>query len=282
MDESQLKREDVLTNTIDPALRSKQVLKVALVMQIVFAFIFFNVWPIMYGISEGEHVPLNVGLLGLISIVIWGGLMLIGCGAQSAYSAAFIRSFRYGVTADSIVIQSGVFTKDTSTIPFSRIQNIKITHGVFDRRYGLYTVKVETAGFSGPAQGGGPQRAEGYLPGLRDPHVIEQKMKEQIAKFSRIPSGLEDKVFASKDIAFDNFISYIISKMTDGTGLKTHVAEYRTRKGLSQEKLADEVGTSVDAIRFLEEGRYNPSLSLAYAIAKVLGTRVEDLFAFGG
>ncbi len=208
--------------------------------------------------------------------------MIIVCGAQSAYTAAFIRSFRYGVSADSIIIQSGVFTKDLSTIPFSRIQNIKITHGVFDRRYGLYTVKVETAGFSGPAQGGGQQRAEGYIPGIRDPYMIEQKMKGQIAKFSRIPSGLEDKVFASKDIAFDNFISYIISKMTDGAGLKTRIAEYRTKKGWPQEKLAEEVGVSAEAIRFLEEGRYNPSLSLAYAIAKVLGTRVEDLFVFGG
>jgi putative transcriptional regulator len=282
MVELNVKREDVLTNSIDPALRSKEVLKTALIVQIIVAFIFFNVWPIMWGISVEEGVPLDIVLLSIISIVIWGGLMLIVCGAQSLYSAAFIRSFRYGVTADSIVIQSGVFTKDTSTIPFSRIQNIKITHGVFDRRYGLFTVKVETAGFSGPAQGGGQHRAEGYLPGLRDPHVLEQKMKEQIAKFSRIPSGLEDKVFASKDIAFDNFISYIISKMTDGAGLKTRIAEYRDKKGWSQERLADEVGASVEAIKFLEDGRYNPSLSLAYAIAKVLGTRVEDLFVFGG
>ncbi len=282
MAELTMKREDVLTNSIDPALRSKEVLKVALIVQIIFAFIIFNIWPIMWGISVEEGVPLDIVLLSIISIVIWGALMLIICGVQSLYSAAFIRSFRYGVTADSIVIQSGVFTKDTSTIPFSRIQNIKITHGVFDRRYGLFTVKVETAGSSGPVQGGGQHRAEGYLPGLRDPHIIEQKMKEKIAKFSKIPSGLEDKVFASKDIAFDNFISYIISKMADGSGLKTRIAEFRTKKGWSQEKLADEVGASIEAIKFLEDGRYNPSLSLAYAIAKVLGTRVEDLFVFGG
>ncbi len=282
MVELEVKREEVLTNTIDPALRSKEVLKAALIVQIIFAFIFFNLWAIMGGISVDEGVPLDVGLLSIISIVIWGGLMLLVCGIQSLYSAAFIRAFRYGVTMDSIVIQSGVFTKDTSTIPFSRIQNIKITHGVFDRRYGLYTVKAETAGSSGPVQGGGQHRAEGYLPGLRDPHVIEQKMKEQIAKFSKIPSGLEDKVFGSKDIAFDNFISYIISKMTDGAGLKTRIAEYRAKKGWSQEKLSEEVGVSAEAVRFLEEGRYNPSLSLAYAIAKVLGTRVEDLFVFGG
>ncbi len=283
MVESNIKREDMLTNIIDPALRSKEVLKSALIVQMIFAMTFFSMlWPIMWGVSLDQGVPLDIVLLGIVSIVLWGGLMLSVCGAQSLYSAAFIRSFRYGVTADSIVIQSGVFTKDTSTIPFSRIQNIKITHGVFDRRYGLFTVKVETAGSSGPVQGGGQHRAEGYLPGLRDPHIIEQKMKEQIAKFSKIPSGLEDKVFSSKDIAFDNFISYIISKMTEGAGIKTRIADYRTKKGWSQEKLAEEVGVSAEAVRYLEEGRYNPSLSLAYAIAKVLGTRVEDLFVFGG
>jgi len=277
------KREELLTNGIDPALRSKVTLKAALIYQLVYLSTMSMILPILYGISTDEGLSYLVEPipLAIISAIIWVIPFVITLITVSAYQKVFIRSFRYGVTVDSVLISSGVFTKNESTIPFSRIQNIKISNGVFDRKYGLYTAKIETAGSSGPAQGGAHQ-AEGYIPGLRDPRLIEQKIKEQIAKFSKIPSGLEDKVFSPKDIAFDNFISYIISKMAGGAGLRTKIAEFRAKKGWSQEMLAEEAGVSAEAIRFLEEGRYNPSLSLAYAIAKVLDTRVEDLFAFGG
>ncbi len=286
MVELPVKREDILTNEIDLAFRSKVIFKVALIYQPIYVFVMLMVILTAYGIGTETGIPgtpVDVVSLVIIAVCVWALTLAILLWGVGAYEKAFIRSFRYGVTVDSLLISSGVFTKDDSTIPFSRIQNIKITNGVVDRKYGLYTAKIETAGFSGGRSAqSGMVRPEGYIPGLRDPRIIEQKIKEQIAKFSKIPSGLEDKVFASRDIAFDSFISYIISKMTDGAGLKTHIAEYRTKKGWSQEKLAEAVGVSAEAIRFLEEGRYNPSLSLAYAIAKILGTRVEDLFEFGG
>lgn len=62
--------------------------------------------------------------------------------------------------------------------------------------------------------------------------------------------------------------------------MKTRIKEYRTRLNLTQEKLADMVGVRRETIIFLEKGKYNPSLRLAYNVAKALGATVEELFDF--
>jgi len=60
--------------------------------------------------------------------------------------------------------------------------------------------------------------------------------------------------------------------------MKTRMKEYRARLGLTQEKLAEMVGVRRETIIFLEQGKYNPSLKLAYGIARVLGATIEDIF----
>ena len=62
--------------------------------------------------------------------------------------------------------------------------------------------------------------------------------------------------------------------------MKTRMKEYRSRAGLTQEKLAEIVGVRRETIIFLEKGKYNPSLKLAHDIAKVLKTTIDDLFIF--
>jgi putative transcriptional regulator len=62
--------------------------------------------------------------------------------------------------------------------------------------------------------------------------------------------------------------------------VKTLMKEYRARTGLTQEKLADMVGVRRETIIFLEKGKYNPSLKLAYSVARALGARIEDIFIF--
>ena len=62
--------------------------------------------------------------------------------------------------------------------------------------------------------------------------------------------------------------------------MKTKIREYRARQGLTQEELAKKVGVRRETIVFLEKGKYNPSLFLAYKIAKVLNASIEHLFVF--
>ena len=59
---------------------------------------------------------------------------------------------------------------------------------------------------------------------------------------------------------------------------KIHV--YRATKRMSQQELADLVGVSRQTIIQLERNRYNPSMMLAYSIAKVFDVTIEDLFDF--
>ena len=62
--------------------------------------------------------------------------------------------------------------------------------------------------------------------------------------------------------------------------MKTKIREYRARHGLTQEELAKKVGVRRETIVFLEKGRYNPSLFLAFRIAKILQATIEQLFEF--
>jgi len=62
--------------------------------------------------------------------------------------------------------------------------------------------------------------------------------------------------------------------------LTTNIKEYRIRKKLTQEDLANIVCVRRETIVFLEQGKYVPSLKLAFDISKVLGARIEDLFSF--
>ena len=62
--------------------------------------------------------------------------------------------------------------------------------------------------------------------------------------------------------------------------MKTHIAQYRKERGMSQEELALLVGVRRETISRLEKGLYNPSLKLAYDLSKVFGVTIEELFQF--
>ncbi|MBU4257531.1 helix-turn-helix transcriptional regulator [Patescibacteria group bacterium] len=63
-------------------------------------------------------------------------------------------------------------------------------------------------------------------------------------------------------------------------GLKTRIKEYRAGADMKQEDLAKKVGVRRETIVHLEAGRYNPSLKLAYDIARVFGVSIEEIFKF--
>ena len=60
--------------------------------------------------------------------------------------------------------------------------------------------------------------------------------------------------------------------------IKTRIKEYRARYDMSQEDLARKAGVRRETIGFLEKGKYNPSLALAWKIAKIFNTTIEDIF----
>ncbi|MDO8560187.1 MAG: helix-turn-helix transcriptional regulator [bacterium] len=61
--------------------------------------------------------------------------------------------------------------------------------------------------------------------------------------------------------------------------MKSSISELRRELGLTQEQLAISAGVTRQTIISLEQGRYNPSLGLAYAITRALKRRaIEDVF----
>ena len=60
--------------------------------------------------------------------------------------------------------------------------------------------------------------------------------------------------------------------------IRNRMKEYRARTGMKQEELAALVGVRRETIGNLGNGKYNPSLVLAWNIAKVFGVTIEDGF----
>ena len=62
--------------------------------------------------------------------------------------------------------------------------------------------------------------------------------------------------------------------------MNNRIKEFRARHDLTQEDLAKKVNVRRETIVFLEKNKYNPSLKLAYDIARVFGVAIEDVFIF--
>lgn len=62
--------------------------------------------------------------------------------------------------------------------------------------------------------------------------------------------------------------------------MKTKIKEERAKLELTQQELANLVQVRRETIVFLEQGKYNPSLKLAKAIALALNTSIDYLFEF--
>lgn len=62
--------------------------------------------------------------------------------------------------------------------------------------------------------------------------------------------------------------------------MNNRIEEIRKQKGIRQEDFARALGVSRQTISSLETGRYNPSIQLAYKIARYFGLTIEEVFLF--
>ena len=60
--------------------------------------------------------------------------------------------------------------------------------------------------------------------------------------------------------------------------MKNALPLLRAERGWSQGELADRLGVSRQTVNALERGKYDPSLPLAFKIARLFGGRIEDIF----
>ena len=62
--------------------------------------------------------------------------------------------------------------------------------------------------------------------------------------------------------------------------MTNRIKELRARFNLTQNELAKKTGVRRETIVFLEKGKYNPSLKLAYTISKIFMCKIEEVFIF--
>lgn len=62
--------------------------------------------------------------------------------------------------------------------------------------------------------------------------------------------------------------------------MKNKIRELRKKRNMTQEQLSQLVGVSRQSIIAIETGKYNPSLELAYNIAKQFNRSIEEVFIF--
>lgn len=62
--------------------------------------------------------------------------------------------------------------------------------------------------------------------------------------------------------------------------MHNRIKELRAKYNITQLALAKKVDVRRETIVFLEKGKYNPSLKLAYDISKVFNLPIEDVFIF--
>ena len=60
--------------------------------------------------------------------------------------------------------------------------------------------------------------------------------------------------------------------------MKNKLKVYRATYDLTQEALAQRLGVTRQTIVSIESGKYDPSLGLAFKIAKLFGVKIEDMF----
>lgn len=62
--------------------------------------------------------------------------------------------------------------------------------------------------------------------------------------------------------------------------MKNRLEQYRLQKGWTQQELAQKAGVTRQTIISLESGRYNPSILLAFRLARLFGVPIEELFLY--
>lgn len=112
------------------------------------------------------HFMLIFGFVGLFTFPLW---MVLGpLVVQRRYA-----NLSCVLTSDAIHLKSGGWVKVEKTVPLEQIQDLSLRSGPFLNAFGLASVKVETAGNSGPNQ------ADMTLPGLVDAREFRNRVLEQ-------------------------------------------------------------------------------------------------------
>jgi len=137
-------------------------------------------------LGTGSFIPLVFKLLGkdeplfegIVLLVLWLIAVLLGLWLAQAWPPKAYRFTSYKVDDQGMEIRRGVYFRVVINVPRSRVQHIDVSQGPIERRYGLGTLVIYTAG---------TEHAKVELEGLA--HGRAMLVREHL-----LPSGVSDAV----------------------------------------------------------------------------------------
>ncbi|KUG19253.1 MAG: PH domain-containing protein [Methanomicrobiaceae archaeon] len=88
---------------------------------------------------------------GGIATILIGVPVLLIIAFVAVWIPWYYESIRYCLTGDEITLRRGVWFRRTGIVPYNRITNVDIVQGPLMRFFGISSVKIQTAGYSGQA-----------------------------------------------------------------------------------------------------------------------------------
>jgi membrane protein YdbS with pleckstrin-like domain len=156
-----------------------------------------------------QNITTWIGPVSLLAI----GLNLTWLIPLLVYTPYYFRSVEFSVKAETgetmpeVYVKKGVLTITRKHVPFRTITNISSKAGLFDRLFGIGSVHIETAGYSGSQQTGPEVKLEGIvfyeevrdfilneLRKFRAPYVIGTEVVHPIEEPVPRMEGLEDEI----------------------------------------------------------------------------------------
>ena len=157
-----VKKSDVKLNKI---FRPSEKLRLLFKDYLILGFLFLVLpWYIPAMILSSPGIFKTITTLGIIFVFSF----------LTYYLPKYFENIRYKFTKETIMWKRGIWFKITGIVPYSMITNIDVTQGPISRRRGLYTLKIQTAGYSGQNP-----NAEIRIEGVEEP----EKIKEFIIKY---------------------------------------------------------------------------------------------------
>lgn len=166
-----------------------------------------------------SYLTIGVVLFGLSWIVpaVVVALLVLPLAQASAITAALLfpllvvvcftafwiqkyySSITYILTNDEIIVEKGVWWKRKSFVPYNRITNISVVQGPIARQFGLGTVRVQTAGFSGGGSAG-VRLAEAVILGVKNFEEIRNVIMGFVKKVRPVAVEAEAEAPAPRDL----------------------------------------------------------------------------------
>jgi len=133
------------------------------------ACIFFLIFclPVML------FAPVEVAMM----LAIFMGIpILVGFLIALVWVGKYYNSMHYKLTDHEMVWHRGVWFRETGIVPYNRITNIDIAQGPVSRRYGIATIKIQTAGYSAA----NARKAEITIEGMQNFEEIRDTIMDMV------------------------------------------------------------------------------------------------------